>query len=126
MKVGFTYFLMAGYNHLSGDGSHEIDKGRQMGQLAFLDEDRLFDGQCVRFKGYDGKDEVTCGVTIVALKECDPALQRHGLIPAEAFLASFEKIIVAVHDAARRKYERGEFEAEGSIRIMVHRRDLAA
>ena len=96
-----------------------------MSQLAFLNEDRLFDGLCVRFKGFDGKDEVTCGVTITALKEYDPGLQRHGLVPAEAFLASFEKLTLAIHDAARCKYERGEFESEGSVRVMVHRRDLS-
>jgi hypothetical protein len=96
-----------------------------MGQLAFLDEDAHFDGKCVRFKGVDGKREVTCGVTIVALKECDPTLQRHGLVPAEAFLASFAKLMIAIHDAARGKYSRGEFETEGTVEIMVHRRDLS-
>jgi|SRR6476646_3368423 len=96
-----------------------------MGQLAFSKEDKLFDGQCIRFTGRDGKNEVTCGVTITALKECDSALQRHGLLPAEAFLASFEKLMIAIHDSARRKYERGEFESEGAVRIMVHRRDLS-
>jgi hypothetical protein len=64
-------------------------------------------------------------VTIAALLEGDPTLQRHGLVPAEAFLASFEKLAVAIHDAARCKYGRGEFETEGSIRVMVHRRDLS-
>jgi hypothetical protein len=91
-----------------------------MGQLAFLEEDNLFDGRCVRFTGRDGTNEVTCGVTINALKECDSALQRHGLVPAEAFLASFEKLMIAIHDSARRKYDRGEFESEGAVRIMVH------
>ena len=96
-----------------------------MGQLAFLDDERLFDGDCIRFKGVDGDREVLCGVTIVALKECDPALQRHGLVPAESFLASYEKLIVTIHDAARQKYSLGAFESEGPVEIMVHRRDLA-
>jgi hypothetical protein len=96
-----------------------------MGQLAFLDEDKLFDGQCIRFTGFDGKDEVTCGVTIAALKACDRSLQRYGLIPAEAFLASFDGLLVAIHDAARRKYDRADFESEGDVRIVVHRRDLS-
>ena len=96
-----------------------------MGELAFLQEDRLFDGECVRFKGVDGDREVTCGVTLVALKECDPELPRHGLIPAEAFLSSFDKLVIPIHDAARAKYSRGEFESEGAVEIMVHRRDLA-
>lgn len=95
-----------------------------MGQLAFSEEDKHFDGHCIRFTGRDGKNEVICGVTITALKEYDSGLQRHGLVPAEAFLASFEKLMIAIHDAARRKYNRGEFESEGVVRIMVHRRDL--
>ena len=45
-----------------------------MGQLAFLDEDKLFDGQCIRFKGIDAGEEVLCGVTIFALQHCDPDL----------------------------------------------------
>jgi len=32
--------------------------------------------------------------------------------------------MVAIHDAARRKYDRGDFEPEGAGRIMVHRRNL--
>jgi hypothetical protein len=96
-----------------------------MGQLAFLDEDRLFDGQYIRFTGFDGKDEVTCGVTIAALKACDPRLQRYGLVPAEAFLESYNGLLVAIHDAARRKYDRSEFESDGDVRIVVHRRDLS-
>src|SRR4051794_2997896 len=96
-----------------------------MGQLAFVDDDRLFDGTCVRFTGMDGDRRVTCGVTIVALKECDPGLQRHGLVPAESFLASFDKLIVPIHHAARRKYSEGAVEAEGAVEIMVHQRDLA-
>ena len=96
-----------------------------MGQLAFVDENRLFDGTCIRFKGIDRDREVMCGVTIVALKECDRDLQRYGLVPAEAFLASFAKLMIPIHDAARTKYSRGEFETEGDIEIMVHRSDLA-
>jgi hypothetical protein len=96
-----------------------------MGQLAFLNEERLFDGKCVRFKGNDGNREVACGVTIVALKECDGDLPSHGLIPAEAFLSSFAKLMIPIHHAARAKYDRGEFETEGDIEIVVHRRDIA-
>ena len=96
-----------------------------MGQLAFSEEDKLFDGHCVRFTGRDGNNEVICDVTITALKEYDSELQRHGRVPAEAFLASGEKLMIAIHDSARRKYDRGEFESEGAVRIMVHRRDLS-
>jgi len=75
-----------------------------MGQLAFLEEDILFDGKCVRFKG-DGQRQVLCGVTIVGLKEGDPSLQRHGLVPAETFLSSFQKLMIPIHDATRAKYK---------------------
>ena len=97
-----------------------------MGQLAFVDEDRLFDGQCIRFKGIDRDQEVTCDIAVAVLKGYDPDLPRHGLIPAEAFLRSFEKLMIRIHDAARTKYSRGEFEPEGAVRIMVRRRDLAS
>lgn len=96
-----------------------------MSELAFTNEDKLFDGQYIRFTGFDGKDEVMCGVTIAALMACDPSLQRHGLVPAETFLASFDGLLIRIHDAARRKYNRGEFESEGDVRIVVHRRDLS-
>ena len=96
-----------------------------MGQLAFLDDDRLFDGECIRFTGRDGGEAVMCGVTLYALQHCDPDLPRHGLVGAESFLASFDKLLTAIHHAARDKYSRGLHEAEGPIRILVHRQDLA-
>lgn len=95
-----------------------------MGELAFLDDQPLFDGNCVRFTGRDGGRDVLCGVTTYALIHCDEALPRHGLVPGEAFLAAYAKRMVDIHDAARRKYARKEFEAEGPVRIMVHRKDL--
>jgi hypothetical protein len=95
------------------------------GQLAFLADDRFFDGRCIRFTGVDGDREVKCGVTIAALKECDRTVQRHGLVPAEVFLASYDKLMISIHDAARAKYSRSEFETEGPVKIMVDRGDLA-
>jgi hypothetical protein len=95
-----------------------------MAELAFLDEFRLFDGNCVRFHGHDGKNEVLCGVTAEALKRCDTLMPRNGLIPAEEFLASFERLLVEIHAAARVKHARGEFEPDGVIRVLVHRLDL--
>jgi len=96
-----------------------------MGQLAFVDDNRLFDGECVRFKGWDGAEEVQCGVTTFALQHCDPDLPKHGLISAESFLAAFDKLLTDIHHAARRKHAAGLYEAQGPIRIMVHRQDLA-
>jgi hypothetical protein len=96
-----------------------------MGELAFLDEDRHFDGECIRFKGRDGEEEVVCGVTLYALQHCDPGLQKHGLVSSEAFLAAFDRLLTEIHHAARRKHARGHRESEGPVTIMVHRQDLA-
>ena len=96
-----------------------------MPQLAFLEEDRLFDGECIRFKGFDGEMDVTCGVTLYALQHCDPDLPKHGLVSSEAFLAAFDKLLTEIHQAARTKHARGLYEAEGTVKIMVHRQDLS-
>lgn len=96
-----------------------------MKQLAFVDDDRHFDGTCVRFTGRHGEQTVVCGVTIYALQHCDPGLPRHGLIGAEHFLSAFDKLITEVHHAARCKFEKGDFEPAGPVRIMIHRHDLA-
>ena len=96
-----------------------------MGQLAFLDDDRLFDGECIRFRGRDGDEEVMCAVTLYALQHMDPELPKHGLVSSEAFLSAFEKLLTTIHHAARQKHSRGLIEAQGPIRIMVHRQDLS-
>ncbi len=57
-----------------------------MAQLAFLDDDKLFDGECIRFTGSDWPEKVLCGVTTAALISRDESLQRHGLLPAKTFL----------------------------------------
>jgi hypothetical protein len=96
-----------------------------MGQLAFLGDERLFDGQCIRFTGQDGLDIVVCGVTTYALQEAARHLSRHGLIGSEEFLAAYDRLLTDIHQAARLKYERGQFETEGPVKIMVHRQDLS-
>ncbi len=96
-----------------------------MATLSFLNDPPLFDGDCVRFIGTDGERNIVCGVTTYALKHCDPSLPHHGLLPAEAFIAAFEKLTGDIHNAARAKYMNGKFETEGQIRIMVHREDIA-
>jgi hypothetical protein len=96
-----------------------------MGQLAFLDEERHFDRDCIRFTGVDGDEVIACGVTHYALQYCDPDLPTHGLISSDAFLAAFDRLLTAIHHAARTKYSQGHWEAEGPVQIMVHRKDLA-
>jgi hypothetical protein len=96
-----------------------------MTQLAFLREDRHFDGSCIRFVGHDGSEEIVCGVTLYALQQRDPQLPKHGLISSDAFMAAFDRHLTDIHQAAREKHARGQFENEGPVRIMVHRQDLS-
>ncbi len=96
-----------------------------VGRLSFLDDTPLFDGDCVRFIGVDDGKHVVCGVTTYALKHCTPNLPQHGLLPAELFISAFEKLIVDIHHVARTKYENADFEPEGPIQVMVHRKDIA-
>ncbi len=95
-----------------------------MHALAFLDDTRHFDGGCVRFVGHDGLKPVSCGVTAAALKAHDSQLPRHGLVPAELFLEAFDRLQLAIHDAARRKYSVGARESEGDLMILIHRNDI--
>ena len=94
-----------------------------MGTLAFTDEFKLFDGQCVRFRGYDGTRPVECGVTCYALKHRIPGLPTEGLLPAEMFLEAYDRLMTDIHTAARRKYAAGSLETDGEVEIMVHDRD---
>lgn len=96
-----------------------------MTQLVFSDDDRLFDGQCVRFKGRAAGEDVLCGVTVYALKHHYPHLPLDGLLPAELFLEAYDRLVADIHHVARCKYEAGEFEEEGPVRIMVHDNDFA-
>jgi hypothetical protein len=97
-----------------------------MAELAFISDDKLFDGECVRFTGQDGAEEVLCGVTTAALLARDQSLPRHGLLPAEAFLAAFDRFMTEIHAAARDKHKRGAVETNHAVRILVHRADLCS
>jgi hypothetical protein len=96
-----------------------------MPQLVFITGDKvMYERECILFKARCGSDEVSCGVTTYALQYRDPDLPTDGLVPSEAFLDSFERFKLEIHQAARRKFERGEFEPEGDVKVMVHRKDL--
>jgi hypothetical protein len=97
-----------------------------MKQLAFIDDDKLFDREYIRFWGYDGNEKVTCAVTLYALQYCDRDLPTHGLVSSDAFLASFEKLQTAIHYAAREKYKLDLVEPDGPIKVLIHRQDLSA
>lgn len=94
--------------------------------LIFCDDDRLFDGHCVRFHGRDGDKDVLCGVTVYALKHRSPDLPLEGLLPAELFLAAYDRMMIDIHDLARRKYAAGQFEPEGPVRVLIHDADWSA
>ena len=95
-----------------------------MTQLAFTQEDRLFDGACVRFEGRDHGRTVRCGVTIYALKHHQPDLPSEGLLPGELFLEAYDRLAAEIHHVARRKYEAGDFETCGPVEVMVHDHDF--
>ena len=95
-----------------------------MAQLVFSDDDRLFDGQCVRFRGRAGGRDVLCGVTVYALKHHCPGLPVDGLLPGELFLEDYDRLASDIHHVARRKYEAGEFETGSPVLIMVHDHDF--
>jgi hypothetical protein len=93
--------------------------------LTFPDDTPHFDGECVRFTGMDGNEPVLCGITTYALQHCDLSLPHHGLLPAEASIAAYRNLLDDIHQAARAKYRNGDFETEGPVRILVHRKDIA-
>ncbi|MEE4235126.1 MAG: DUF1488 family protein [Anderseniella sp.] len=95
-----------------------------MAHLVFSDDERLFDGQCVRFKGCAAGKDVQCGVTVYALKHHCPELPVDGLLPGELFLEAYDRLASDIHHAARRKYEAGEFETGSPVMIMVHDHDF--
>ena len=95
-----------------------------MSHLVFSEESRLFDGECVRFKGRAGGKDVSCGVTVYALKHHCPDLPLDGLLPAELFLDAYDRLISEIHHAARRKFDAGEFETCGPVQVMVHDSDF--
>jgi hypothetical protein len=53
------------------------------------------------------KKWLLCGVTHFALQYCDPELPTHGLVSSDAFLAAFDRLMTAIHHAARTKYSQG-------------------
>jgi hypothetical protein len=94
-----------------------------MVELAFKDSFKLFDGNCVRFNGFDGDKKILCGVTTYALKHHSPELPEQGLLPGELFLVAYDNFMIQVHQVAREKYKNGEFELSGDIKVLVHDTD---
>ncbi len=97
-----------------------------MSRLAFRDDFKHFDGHCVRFHGFDGNDEVLCGVTTFALKHHMEELPEDGLLPADAFMAAYDRLMPAIREVAAEKYATRRFERSGDVRVMVHDHDWKA
>jgi hypothetical protein len=97
-----------------------------MTELAFVSDDRLFDGHLIRFAALAGDRRVTCAVTLVALKQLDPSLPHEGLLPSELFVEAYDRHMTDIHHICRLKHARGDFETEGDIDIVVHRTDVQA
>jgi len=95
-----------------------------MSELAFISDDRLFDGRLIRFIAMAGDRRVTCAVTLVALKQLDASLPHEGLLPSELFVAAYDRHMTDIHHICRQKHARGDYETEGEIDIVVHRGDV--
>ena len=59
-----------------------------------------FDGECVRFRAVTEQRDVTCGVTIYALKHRCSHLPLEGLLPAEMFLQAYSDGRDEIHKIA--------------------------
>lgn len=95
-----------------------------MALLKFSDEPAHFDGQCVRFRATTDSREITCGVTIYALKHRCSQLPLEGLLPAEAFLQAYADGLEEIREIATVKFQKRSYEPDGEVEIMVHDRDF--
>ncbi len=95
-----------------------------MSTLQFPVEPAHFDGECVRFRAVAGQRDITCGVTIYALKHRCSHLPLEGLLPAEAFLQAYSDGQSEIHKIARAKFDVRSYEPEGDVEIMVHDQDF--
>jgi hypothetical protein len=94
--------------------------------LDFRDDSTLFDGHCVRLDASCGKKVVHCGVTLAALKQIDSHLPHEGLLPSELFVEAFARNSELIKQLCRLKYQCQDFEKNGELDIVIHRRDIFA
>jgi len=97
-----------------------------MKPLNFRDDSKLFDGHCVRLDASCGTTIVHCGVTLAALKQIDSHLPHEGLLPSELFVEAFDRHAELIKQLCSLKYQCQDFEKEGELDIVIHRRDIFA
>jgi hypothetical protein len=97
-----------------------------MKTLVFRDDSKLFDGHCMRLDALAGTEIVRCGVTLAALKQIDSHLPHEGLLPSELFIEAFDRNSELIKQLCCLKYELQDFEKEGELDIVVHRKDIFA
>ena len=97
-----------------------------MKTLVFRDDSKLFDGHCMRFDANAGKKVVRCGITLAALKQIDSHLPHEGLLPSELFAEAFDRNSELIKQLCCLKYQMQDFETEGELDIVVHRKDIFA
>jgi hypothetical protein len=95
-----------------------------MRTLVFRDDTKLFDGHYVRIDAKAGKEMVRCGITLGALKQIDSHLPHEGLLPSELFVEAFDRNAELIKRLCCQKYERQDFETDGDLHIVVHRKDV--
>jgi hypothetical protein len=97
-----------------------------MKPLNFRDDSKLFDGHCVRLDAFSGEKVVHCGITLAALKQIDPHLPHEGLLPSELFVEAFDRNVELIEQLCCLKYQCQDFEREGGLDILIHRKDIFA
>ncbi len=95
-----------------------------MDELTFPDDRGHFDGECVRFKATSGQRDISCGVTIYALKHRCSHLPLEGLLPAETFVQAYKDGLEEIHKIASAKFQKRLYEHEGDVEIMIHDHDF--
>jgi hypothetical protein len=97
-----------------------------MQPLDFRDDSKLFDGHCIRLDALSGKRVVHCGITLAALKQIGSHLPHEGLLPSELFVEAFDRNAELIKQLCRLKYQCRDFEKEGELDIVIHRKDIFA
>ena len=97
-----------------------------MQPVDFRDDSKQFDGHCVRLDAICGKKVVHCGITLAALKQIDSNLPHEGLLPSEVFVEAFDRNAELFKQLCCLKYQCRDFEKEGELDIVIHRKDIFA
>jgi hypothetical protein len=66
------------------------------------------------------------GLYQAALKQIDSHLPHEGLLPSELFVEAFDRNAELIKQLCCLKYQCRDFEKEGELDIVIHRRDIFA